>query len=208
MSWKQAVTPLPTPVLIAFEALAVGRGDRSLLSGLSGEIRRGEVVHLRGPNGIGKTTLLEVICGLRTPHAGTLRRQLEPEACHWVGHRNALHPALSPAENLRFWCGLNGADASGVRAALREFGLRAVADQPCRQLSAGQQRRTALARLAVTRRDLWLLDEPLSALDAAGTRHWLALLADHQARGGAALVTSHQALPASSGSVRVWDLAA
>lgn len=208
MSLKQAATPATKPALLALDALAVGRGDRTLLSGLSGEIRRGEVVHLHGPNGVGKTTLLEVLCGLRAPQAGTLRRSLEPAACHWVGHRNGLNPSLTPVENLRFWCELNGEDPGGVRGALRDFGLRAASDQPCRQLSAGQLRRTALARLAVARRALWLLDEPLSALDAASAQHWLALLAGHQQGGGTAIITSHQPLPGAVAGLRVWELPA
>lgn len=193
-------------VLLAFDQLAIGRGDRLLRDGLSGEIRRGEIVHLTGPNGIGKTTLLEVLSGLREPHAGRISRAPEPGACHWIGHRNALNPAFSPRENLQFWCQLNGVPTAAINGALQGFGLQRVADRPCRQLSAGQQRRSALARLSVAPRALWLLDEPLSALDEAATGHWLSLLELHQRQGGAALVTSHQPLPGPRAGVRVWDL--
>ncbi len=192
--------------LLAFDGLAIGRGDRTLREGLAGAIRRGEIVHLTGPNGIGKTTLLEVLSGLREPHAGRISPTPEPEACHWIGHRNALNPAFTPRENLEFWCQLQGVPTGMISAALSGFGLQGVADRPCRQLSAGQQRRSALARLSVAPRALWLLDEPLSALDEVATGHWLSLLDSHQRQGGAALITSHQPLPGPRVGVRVWDL--
>lgn len=192
--------------LLSFTQLAVARGDRVLLRGLDGAVAAGEILHLRGANGIGKTSLLEVLAGLRQPESGEVARGFEPEDCHWVGHRNALNPALSPFENLRFWCAVQDAPADGVRAALREFELSRVADQPCRQLSAGQKRRAALARLAIVRRPVWFLDEPLSALDQAGVHHWLNLLAAHQQQGGAAVITSHQPLPAQLAGLRSWEL--
>jgi heme exporter protein A len=194
-------------VLLAFHDLSVARGDRTLLHSLSDEVKAGEVLHIRGPNGVGKTSLLEILCGLREPTAGALSRNPAPEDCHWLGHRNALNPALTPFENLRFWCALQSVPEEGVRGALREFGLYNVADRPCRQLSAGQKRRAALARLAVQRRTLWFLDEPLSALDQKGVQHWLSLLQEHQAQGGAAVVTSHQPLPVAVAGLRTQDLA-
>ena len=154
----------------------------------------------------GKTSLLEVLCGLRQAESGRVSRAADSDRCHWIGHRNALNVALTPFENLQFWCELNGEPTHNVRAALREFGLQRASDVPCRQLSAGQQRRTALARLAVARRELWLLDEPLSALDEAGVHHWISLVAGHVQRGGAVVVTSHQALPDAVPSVRAWEL--
>ena len=192
--------------LLGFRNLAIARGDRVLLRDLAGEISAGEILHIRGGNGVGKTSLLEVLAGLREPEAGAVERSIEPDACHWIGHRNALNTALTPAENLRFWCALHGVAAEGVRDALRAFELARVADQPCRQLSAGQKRRAALARLAVTPRPLWFLDEPLSALDEGGVRHWLGLLERHQQQGGAAIITSHQALPAALPGLRTWEL--
>ena len=194
--------------LLGFQNLAVARGDHVLLRDLSGTVGAGEILHIRGANGIGKTSLLEVLCGLREAESGEVTRAFEPEACHWIGHRNALNPALTPSENLRFWCALQDAPAEGVRGALREFDLARVAEQPCRQLSAGQKRRAALARLAVVRRVLWFLDEPLSALDEAGIRHWLNLLQAHQQQGGAAVITSHQPLPATLPGLRPMELKA
>jgi heme exporter protein A len=192
--------------LLSFRNLAIARGDRILLRGLEGTVVPGEILHIRGGNGVGKTSLLEVFTGLRAPEAGEITRGFEPESCHWIGHRNALNPALSPFENLRFWCAVQNVPADGVRAALREFELSRVADQPCRQLSAGQKRRAALARLAIVRRPLWFLDEPLSALDESGVRHWLNLLSSHQQQGGAAVITSHQPLPGQVAGLRYWEL--
>ena len=194
-------------VLLAFKDLAAARGDRVLLHALNGEVRAGEVLHIRGPNGVGKTSLLEVLCGLRESAEGTMGPVPATEHFHWIGHRNAINPALTPFENLRFWCALQGIPQEGVRSALREFDLQAVADQPCRQLSAGQKRRAALARLAVQRRPFWFLDEPLSGLDQAGIAHWLSLLREHQKQNGAAVITSHQALPATVPGLRTLDLA-
>lgn len=193
--------------LLTFQDLAIARGDHVLLRGLSGTVGAGEILHLRGANGIGKTSLLEVLGGLRQPEQGTITRAFEPESCHWIGHRNALNPALSPFENLRFWCAIQAVPADHIRGALREFELQRVADQPCRQLSAGQQRRAALARLAIVRRPLWFLDEPLSALDENGVRHWLGLLQAHRQQGGTTVITSHQPLPGSLAGLRLWELA-
>jgi heme exporter protein A len=192
--------------LLTFQKLAVSRGDRVLLRDLAGAVQPGDILHIRGANGIGKTSLLEILCGLRPAESGTVTRAFEPEQCHWIGHRNALNPALTPFENLRFWCALQGVASDQVRTALREFDLQPVADQPCRQLSAGQKRRAALARLAVVRRALWFLDEPLSALDQNGIGHWLGLLTQHQQQGGAAVITSHQLLPATLPGLRAMEL--
>jgi heme exporter protein A len=193
--------------LLNFQDLAIARGDRVLLRDLAGTVSAGEILHVRGANGAGKTSLLEVLAGLREPERGAVTRAFEPESCHWVGHRNALHPALSASENLRFWCAVQGEPADGVRGALREFELSRVADLPCGRLSAGQNRRAALARLAIVRRPLWFLDEPLSALDEAGVHHWLNLLQAHQQQGGAAVITSHQLLPSRLAGLRTLELA-
>jgi len=192
--------------LLDFKNLAIARGDHVLLRDLHGAVNAGEILHIRGANGVGKTSLLEVLAGLREPEQGEVHRGFEPEACHWIGHRNALNAALTPHENLHFWCEIHGLSGEGIRGALRQFALQRVADQACRQLSAGQKRRSALARLALARRPLWFLDEPLSALDEAGVRHWLDLLREHAAQGGAAVITSHQRLPAELPGLRAMEL--
>lgn len=181
--------------------LAVARGDRLLFRGLSFTVAAGEALHVQGRNGAGKTSLLETLCGLRRPEQG--RVEPAPGSFHWLGHRNGLNAALSPTENLRFWCGLNGADAAMIPEVLEQAGLRRAADRPCGQLSAGQRRRAALARL-LQRRVCWLLDEPLSALDDEGMAWFSNALASHLAGGGLAVLSSHQRLP---GLTRVLTLA-
>lgn len=195
----------PTSALVV-ENLTLMRGDRPLFSGFSLRIEPGEVVHLTGRNGVGKTSLLEAIAGLRVPEVGQLRAP-PAEALHWIGHKNGLHPALSAVENLGFWCGLAGADAQGIGPALDRLQLKAARQRPSRTLSTGQRRRTALARLLLVRRPWWLLDEPLAGLDVQGAAVFAALVAEHRAQGGAVLLTSHQSVPVACGAVREISLA-
>lgn len=195
----------PTPTLL-IENLALARGDRTLFEGFSLHLAASELVHLTGRNGAGKTTLLEAIAGLRAPEAGRLQAPA-PEHLHWLGHKNALHPALSAVENLQFWCGLSGVDASGIAPALDRLQLKAARHRPARSLSTGQKRRAALARLLIAPRPWWLLDEPLAGLDVQGAALFAELVAEHRATGGAVLLTSHQALPLACGAVREVALA-
>ncbi len=184
------------PSLLAHD-LAVARGDRVVAGPLSFAVAPGQVLHLRGRNGAGKTSLLEVLCGLRPPAAGRLENRPEAAQCHWVGHKNALNPALSPRENLAYWCGLNGQPAAGVDTALERVGLKAQRHRSCGVLSTGQRRRAALARLLAAPRAWWFLDEPLSGLDVTALDLLADLLGAHLRSGGAAVVSSHQALPAN-----------
>lgn len=192
------------PLLI--ENLALARGDRTLFAAFSLRMGAGEVVHLTGRNGAGKTSLLEAIAGLRAPESGSLQAP-EPIQTHWIGHKNGLHPALSAVENLVFWCGLVGADAQRIGPVLDRLQLKAARQRPVRTLSTGQKRRTALARLLLQARPWWLLDEPLAGLDVEGAVLFAELVAEHRAGGGSVLVTSHQTLPAACGSVRDVALA-
>jgi heme exporter protein A len=196
---------MPSPSL-QIRQLAVARGDRTIVEGLDFSVAAGEILHIRGRNGAGKTSLLEVLCGLRQPAAGRIEHAPEPAQRHWLGHKNALNPALSPEENLRFWCALNGQPEAGVVPALQETGLKNLRHRPCGKLSTGQRRRAALARLLAAPRPWWFLDEPLAGLDHAGIELLARLLAAHAANGGAALLTSHQPLPAELAAVRHLDL--
>lgn len=188
------------------DRLSITRGDRTLLSDLGFAVGAGEVLHLHGPNGSGKTSLLEVLAGLREPAQGELRGAPEPGGLHWLGAANALHGALSPRENLEFWCGLNGASEAAIEPALRRLEVHRERHRACRTLSTGQRRRVALARLLLAQHAWWLLDEPLNGLDAAGTTLFAGLLREHLAQGGAAIVTSHQSLPAGIPAPRVLEL--
>jgi len=188
---------------LSIHNLSVARGDRILFSGLSFAVTGGEALHIQGRNGVGKTSLLETLCGLRRPEQGQIETAPEGRQFHWLGHRNALNPALTPRENLLFWCGLNQADNAVAGEALTRAGLRRSADRPCGQLSTGQKRRAALARLLAQRREWWFLDEPLAGLDAEGIALFADFLAEHLQRGGGAVLSSHQPLPGCTRSLRL-----
>jgi len=196
---------MPIPSL-QVSNLAVARGDRNVVEALGFAVAAGEILHIRGRNGAGKTSLLEVLCGLRPPAAGSIEGQPDAEHRHWLGHKNALNPALSPDENLRFWCALSGHAEADVGDALLRVGLKAQRHRPCGNLSTGQRRRAALARLLALPRPWWFLDEPLAGLDHAGIDLLAGLLETHARNGGAALVTSHQPLPQGLNGVRTLEL--
>jgi heme exporter protein A len=187
--------------LLALHGLGCERDGRWLFRDLTLAVAGGECVELTGPNGSGKTTLLRVIAGLYPDHAGTVAAA----ECLYVGHRPGVAAVLTAAENLEWyallqdWTGVSGNDdaqtlSGAVNAALAHVGMTGYENVPCRQMSAGQQRRVALARLLLGGAPLWLLDEPLTALDADGQQVVRGLLDDHLARGGAAVCATHQAL--------------
>jgi len=203
---------------LAAHALACRRGRRLLFRGLDLQLPAGSITWLQGANGSGKTSLLRILAGLSAPAEGTLSWNGQPLAAAgdatraarlYVGHGNALKDDLSLLEALAFLARLQGLDEAGPRArqALDRLGLGARADAPVRTLSQGQRRRGALARLALDDAPrTWLLDEPYDALDQDSTARLSALLTGHAGRGGAVLLTSHQALDLP-GLARV-DLAA
>ncbi|MBB4052447.1 heme exporter protein A [Devosia subaequoris] len=186
------------------QALACGRGDAVLVADLSLEVAAGSALLLRGPNGAGKSTLLLTLAGLLRPISGTLVFEgADPEAgpfIHHCGHKNAVRPRLTVLETLRFWADLNGSGPLPPAAALERVGLARTARVDAGYLSAGQQRRLVLARLLVSPRPVWLLDEPSAALDAAGRELMAALLVDHLESGGLAVIATHDdiALPGAA----------
>jgi heme exporter protein A len=208
----------PTPPLLQATALEGQRGERVLFRGLDLALERADVVWLRGRNGRGKTTLLRLLAGLATPTAGEIRfdgAALKKAGAQWrrefiyIGHANALKDDLTAAEALSFLGGLRGAapTAPQVGDALARLGVAERARAPVRTLSQGQRRRVALARLALPEAPrVWLLDEPYDALDVHGVATLDALLAEHAARGGATLLTSHQALTLTQPQPRTFDL--
>ena len=154
----------------------------------------GELILLRGVNGSGKTTLLRQLAGLSDPQAGEVLR-LEPH--HWIGHTNGLKAHETPRTHLQHWARTWGssADISGI---LKDMGLTRPADVPCRMLSAGQKRRTALARLKLEERSVWLLDEPFNALDTDGQAHLAEMIEAHCAADGAVIAALHGAAPVAA----------
>lgn len=167
--------------------LAVQRGGLPVLAGLGLTLPAGRALVLRGPNGIGKTTLLRTIAGLQPPLHGTTT--LPPEGAAYAGHADGAKAMLTVAENLGFWARIYGTGT--IDAALDAMDLRGLAARPAQTLSAGQRRRLGLARLFVTGRRLWLLDEPTVSLDAASVARFAAAIEAHLAGGGAALLASH-----------------
>lgn len=196
----------PFHFVLTVTDLTLQRGNRTLAKGVNLSLPAGQVLHLSGRNGTGKTTLLELLAGLREAEAGQITQRPLSSELHWVGHKNALNLNLTPQENLEFWCGLHAADASQIPAVLDRMGVKAQRHRPCRTLSAGQKRRTALARLLLVPRKLWLLDEPLDGLDAQGLSLFAELLNTHLDQSGAALITSHQAMPTAVTRVQAFVL--
>lgn len=186
--------------------LVVSRGDRTVLDDLSFSVAAGEVLHIRGRNGAGKTSLLEVLCGLRAASGGRIEQQPAPSERHWIGHKNGLNPVLSALENLQFWAGLNGVTLRDPRGALASVGLKAQALRPAGTLSTGQKRRAALARLVAAPRPWWFLDEPLAGLDLEGLDVFARLVISQVSGGGTVIVTSHQPLPGEIPGLRALSL--
>lgn len=179
-------------------ALGVGRGETMLARDIALSVSAGSGLMLRGPNGAGKSTLLLTLAGLLTPLEGSVVLEGHDEdfgpAFHHCGHRNAIRPRLTAIETLEFWRGINGNPALPVAEALDRVGLKRQAKLDAAYLSAGQQRRLALARLLVSARPVWLLDEPTSALDTEGQKLLAGLIGDHLASGGIAVIASHDAI--------------
>ncbi|MGK0249029.1 MAG: heme exporter protein A, partial [Oleispira sp.] len=180
------------------------RDDRILFEDLNLSVKTGDLIQLVGPNGAGKTTLLRLIAGLNQDFKGDVYWQGENiQHCFhdyarqrlYIGHLSAIKKVLTPLENLRWfvssWPEVKEDD---LWQALEDVTLAGYEDVPCQQLSAGQQRRVALARLLVTPTPLWILDEPFTALDKCGVEWLEGQLARHVERGGSVLITSHHAL--------------
>jgi heme exporter protein A len=170
---------------LTVDALSCARGGVPVLSGVSLALAAGEAAVLRGPNGSGKTTLLRTLAGLQPPLAGSV----SGAEVAYAGHADGIKGALSVTENLRFWADVFGTGA--VDGALRQFDLWALRDRAAAHLSAGQKRRLGLARLAVTGRHVWLLDEPTVSLDTASVALFAGVVRAHLAAGGAALIATH-----------------
>jgi heme exporter protein A len=194
--------PAPAAPLLSAHRLAFSRNDEPVFGPLDFSLGTGETVLIEGDNGSGKTTLLRVLAGMLPAGAGEIRFNGQPASRDsrngrvlWLGHRTGMNESLSARENLDFLSGLYGA-RPGMKAdaAMERVGIDAWIDEPLRTLSAGQKKRVGLARLLLFPGEIWLLDEPYANLDRHGIDLVNALVVEHCAGGGAALVTSHGAV--------------
>lgn len=191
--------------VIAVNDLAARRGDDRIFSGVGFALQAGESLVLTGRNGTGKSTLIRVVAGLLPADAGTVKVTTDgaevpraAEAMHYLGHRNAMKRELSVEENLAFWKSFMGDFAGGaglnVEEATEELGLAELLHLPFGYLSAGQQRRMAMAKLLVAWRPVWLLDEPTAALDIQSDALFARIMKGHLGRGGVIIAATHQEL--------------
>lgn len=193
-------------MLLTAENLSVKRGEDFIFMNVSLMLTDGEAMLLTGRNGSGKSTLLRVLAGLLYPESGTVKiagEGVEPgtraaEACHYLGHRNAMKTELTVSENLRFWKEFLGDFMGGSSLSIEEaseaVGLSGITHLPFGYLSAGQQRRFAMAKLLVAWRPIWILDEPTAALDASADKMFTGLVETHLSRGGIVIAATHQPL--------------
>ena len=191
------------------------RGERELFSGLNFQISRGQCLHIRGENGVGKTSLLRLLTGLASPESGEIlwdNQSIKKEASEYhskllfLGHRDALKEDLSALENLRMYAAIDGITLSeqDAFASLWRFGLKGREDLPINYLSAGQKKRVLMARMLTRQAQVWILDEPFNALDAHAVQELQALIAEHLESNGLVVLTSHQ--PLAIPGLRVLDL--
>jgi heme exporter protein A len=198
-------------VALAARALVGGRAGRRLFGPLDFALEPGALIELRGPNGAGKSTLLLILAGLLPALSGNVdftgHDPESPRPVALLGHRNAVRARLSPRETLAFFSALETAPGLSPEAALAAVGLERHAGRDAGQLSQGQTRRLAFARLLVAPRPIWLLDEPMAGIDAEGETRLGALIADHVAMGGAVIAATHADLPHGLAGTRI-DLGA
>lgn len=206
--------------LLNAQNITVWRGENLLLHDVSLSIEAGDIVQVLGANGSGKTTLLRIVCGIGIADEGIVLWRGEPitrasDQFHaellYLGHKSGIKSGLTPVENLLFFSELAGIKDSAdtrtkIHTALAELALQDKAGIACKNLSAGQQRRVSLARLILEPATLWVLDEPLTALDAEGLRWVENQIASHVEKGGAVVLTSHTQFTAPHLSVRRFEL--
>jgi heme exporter protein A len=184
-----------------------------VFSGLDFESAAGAALAVTGPNGSGKTSLLRLIAGLLHPADGSIElaggdsELTLPEQAHYLGHRDALKPALSVMENLSFWRDFLGGEAGDAAKSLARVSIDHAAHLPAGFLSAGQRRRLSIARLLSVKRPIWLLDEPTTALDVAGQAVFVGLMREHLSGGGMIIAATHAPLGIEAKELRIGGAA-
>ena len=207
--------PHSTVPILEARAITCVRGDRELFSRLDLQVSVGECLHIRGENGVGKTSLLRLLTGLASPESGEvlwngvpIKKELSEyhSKLLFLGHRDALKEDLTALENLRMYAAIDGIDLTDVEAfsTLWRFGLKGREDLPVNCLSAGQKKRVLMARMLTRRAQVWILDEPFNALDTQAVRELQSLIGQHLEGNGLVVLTSHQPLAISN--LRVFDL--
>ncbi|WP_446725197.1 cytochrome c biogenesis heme-transporting ATPase CcmA [Mixta calida] len=201
------------PLMLEATNLTCIRDERVLFSDLSFAVNHGDIVQIEGPNGAGKTSLLRLLAGLSSAERGEVRWQGEPlsrQRAQWhrdllfLGHHPGVKTVLSPLENLAFYHA--DCDEAQRFAALEAVDLLGFEEMATAQLSAGQQRRVALARLWLSKAPVWILDEPLTAIDVDGVKKLMALFVRHAQNGGMVILTTHQPLPSAACPLRKISL--
>jgi heme exporter protein A len=206
------------PIRLRVEGLSAKRGEDLIFHDISFIVAAGEALIVTGPNGSGKSTLLRVLAGLLAPETGTVRLDDTAadtghprELCHYLGHRNAMKHELTVEENLSFWKTFMGDSVGGsgigIEEATEALGLGGISHLPFGYLSAGQQRRMAMAKLLVAYRPVWILDEPTAALDAAADRLFAGLVERHLGAGGIVVAATHQPLGVAARELRMTGFA-
>ena len=194
---------MPDTLAIEVAGLACVRGERLLFRDLSFDVAKGQVLAVEGPNGSGKTSLLRLLAGFLAPAAGSVAIHANAASASeaeergklvaWIGHQDAAKSQLTPREALTFHASFYRTHAD-IGAVLARVGLSQLADLRCQYLSAGQKKRVALARLLLSGRAVWLLDEPLASLDAGGKRLAAELISEHVGHSGTVVMATHEPL--------------
>jgi heme exporter protein A len=188
------------PVTLTATGLCLSRGGLVLVENFTLNLSPGDALLLTGANGAGKTTLLRALAGFIQPDAGTVSVNDAPvlktanEHIAWLGHTDGLKPSETVRQSLQFWCDVSGLSRLAIMPALRALHMDRYIDRPTGRLSRGQQRRVALARVALSQRSVWLLDEPAGPLDAKGRDRLAGLVEQHRSAGGIVIAATHQLL--------------
>ena len=210
---------LKTPPQLSFSKLGCSRGGRQLFHDVDCVLDAGRWLYVAGANGVGKTSLLRMVCGLAPTEAGEIcwngtpiqaQRDVYRQDLCYLGHLNALQESMTVNENLAFTAALGGfaPDVAQTHEVLTRFGLKGRGQQLARHLSQGQKRRVALSRLAMSPARLWVLDEPFVAMDEAGVKMLADLIAAHLGQGGLTVLTSHQQVDIGSVPAQMLELRA